>query len=177
MWVSWSRVCLQCGRPGFNPWVGKIPWRRERILTPVFWPGEFHGPCSLWGRKEVDTTECLSLSLSVARDAVRVLSWVCSVPWHRTRACLPRGRASLTGASCSAPGSLLGWVHTGGCGLSPESRSLRALRWAGPSVPASHDVRAWPASPQTCSSPRRGAPRLPVWGERRSGRRIPGEQG
>ena len=20
-------VCLQCGRPGFNPWVGKIPWR------------------------------------------------------------------------------------------------------------------------------------------------------
>ena len=34
---------LQCGRPGFNPWVGKIPWRRERLHTPVFWPGEFHG--------------------------------------------------------------------------------------------------------------------------------------
>ena len=28
---------------GFDPWVGKIPWRRERLLTPVFWPGEFHG--------------------------------------------------------------------------------------------------------------------------------------
>ena len=28
--------------PGFNPWVGKIPWRRERLPTPVFWPGEFH---------------------------------------------------------------------------------------------------------------------------------------
>ena len=28
---------------GFNPWVGKIPWRRERLPTPVFWPGEFHG--------------------------------------------------------------------------------------------------------------------------------------
>ena len=27
----------------FNPWVGKIPWRRERLPTPVFWPGEFHG--------------------------------------------------------------------------------------------------------------------------------------
>ena len=25
------------------PWVGKIPWRRERLPTPVFWPGEFHG--------------------------------------------------------------------------------------------------------------------------------------
>ena len=26
-----------------NPWVGKIPWRREQLPTPVFWPGEFHG--------------------------------------------------------------------------------------------------------------------------------------
>ena len=29
-------------RPGFDPWVGKIPWRRERLPTPAFWPGEFH---------------------------------------------------------------------------------------------------------------------------------------
>ena len=28
---------------GFNPWVGKIPWRRERLPTQVFWPGEVHG--------------------------------------------------------------------------------------------------------------------------------------
>ena len=48
---------LQCGRPGFNPWVGKIPWRRERLPTPVFWPGEFHGLYSPWGCKELDTTE------------------------------------------------------------------------------------------------------------------------
>ena len=34
---------LQCRRPGFNSRVGKIPWRRERLPTPVFWPGEFHG--------------------------------------------------------------------------------------------------------------------------------------
>ena len=27
LWLSWSRVCLQCWRPGFSPWVGKIPWR------------------------------------------------------------------------------------------------------------------------------------------------------
>ena len=46
--------------PGFNPWLGKIPWRRERLSTPVFWPGEFHG-YSPWGRKESDTTERLSL--------------------------------------------------------------------------------------------------------------------
>ena len=53
---------LQCRRPEFNPWVGKIPWRRERLPTPVFWPGEFHGLYSTWGPKELDTTEWLSLS-------------------------------------------------------------------------------------------------------------------
>ena len=25
----WLRICLQCGRPGFDPWIWKIPWRRE----------------------------------------------------------------------------------------------------------------------------------------------------
>ena len=38
-----KRIPLQCGRPGFDPWVGKIPWRRKRLPTPVFWPKEFHG--------------------------------------------------------------------------------------------------------------------------------------
>ena len=37
LWLSWSGVHLQFGRPGFNPWVGKISWRRERLPTPVFW--------------------------------------------------------------------------------------------------------------------------------------------
>ena len=35
------------GRPGFNPWVGKIPWRRKWHPTPVFFPGEPHGQSSL----------------------------------------------------------------------------------------------------------------------------------
>ena len=51
LWLSWSRIHLQCGRPGFNPRVGKIPWRRERLPTPVFWPGEFHGLYSPWVAK------------------------------------------------------------------------------------------------------------------------------
>ena len=41
-WVSWYRILLQSGRPGFHLWVGKIPWRREWLPTAVFWPGEFH---------------------------------------------------------------------------------------------------------------------------------------
>ena len=50
------------GRPGLDPQVGKIPWKRERLPTPVFWPGEFQGPNSSWGLKESDMTERLSLS-------------------------------------------------------------------------------------------------------------------
>ena len=41
----------------FDPWVGTIPWRRERVPTPVFWPGEFHGLYSSRGCKESNTTE------------------------------------------------------------------------------------------------------------------------
>ena len=39
-WLRWLRICLQCRRPGFNPWVGKIPWVRVWQPTPVFSPGE-----------------------------------------------------------------------------------------------------------------------------------------
>ena len=45
-------------------WVGEILWRRERLPTAVFWPGEFHGLYSPWGCKESDMTEQLSLSLT-----------------------------------------------------------------------------------------------------------------
>ena len=62
LWLSLERICLQCGRPGFNSWVGKIPWRREKLPTPGFWPGEFHGLYSPWSHKESDITEQLSLS-------------------------------------------------------------------------------------------------------------------
>ena len=31
-----KRICLQCGRSGFDPWVGKMPWRREQLPTLVF---------------------------------------------------------------------------------------------------------------------------------------------
>ena len=39
----------QCKRPKFSPWVGKIPWRREWLTTPVFLPGESHGQRGLAG--------------------------------------------------------------------------------------------------------------------------------
>ena len=50
------RLHLQCRRPGFYPWVGKIPWERKWQPTPVFLPGESHRQRSLvgyspWGHK------------------------------------------------------------------------------------------------------------------------------
>ena len=88
----------------FDSWVGKIPWRRDRLPTPVslgfpdssvgkesackagdlgsipglgrslgegkgspvFWPGEFHGLYSPWGRKASHTTEQLHFHFSLS---------------------------------------------------------------------------------------------------------------
>ena len=49
------RICLQCGRPSFHLWVGKVPWRREWLPTPVFLPGEFYGQRNLVGLLSMGT--------------------------------------------------------------------------------------------------------------------------
>ena len=54
--------------PRFDPWVGKIPWRRKWLPNPLFLPGEFDGQRSLevyspWSHKESNMTEQLTLSL------------------------------------------------------------------------------------------------------------------
>ena len=50
----------------WETWVQSLSWedplRPEQLPTPVFWPGEFHGLYYPWCRKELDTTERLSLS-------------------------------------------------------------------------------------------------------------------
>ena len=48
-WLRWERICLQCRRPLFSFWVGKIPWRRGWLHTPVLLLGESHGQRSLTG--------------------------------------------------------------------------------------------------------------------------------
>ena len=48
-WLSGKETACQCKRPGFDPWVRKIPWKRKWQPTPVFLPGEFHGQRSLVG--------------------------------------------------------------------------------------------------------------------------------
>ena len=48
----------------FDPWVGKIPWRREGQPTPVFLPGESmdRGAWPPWGCKKSDTSDRLTLT-------------------------------------------------------------------------------------------------------------------
>ena len=63
-WLSGKASICQCRRHKrhrFDPWVGKIPWRKKRQSTPVFLPGKAHGQRSLvgyspWGHKESDVT-------------------------------------------------------------------------------------------------------------------------
>ena len=74
--LRWQRIFLQCRRPGFYPWVGRIQWRREWLPIPVFLPGKFHEQrslvgCSPWGHKESHTTEQLTCTRTASTE-----SWV-----------------------------------------------------------------------------------------------------
>ena len=104
--ISWAslvaqmvkkRIGLQCGRCGFNPWVGKIPWRRAWQPTPVFLPGESRGQrglegCSPRGHKESATTEqqhgmvCVSTQGTHLR--IKQLFWGCEWKGIRFLVCL-----------------------------------------------------------------------------------------
>ena len=107
------RICLQCRRPGFNPWVWKISWRRKWLPTPISLLGEFHGQRRLvgyspWGHKELDTTELLTLSPSLFTRE----------PWlkrNEPRFCLCSG---TTGLGLGFGGE---WVQTRDCTEDPQA--------------------------------------------------------
>ena len=76
-------ICLQCGRLGFNPWLGN-PLERKWHPTPVLLPGKSHGWRSLvsytpWGHKESDTAERLHFHFHALEKAMAtyssVLAW------------------------------------------------------------------------------------------------------
>ena len=61
-------------RLGFNPWVGKILWRRAWQPTPGFLPGESHGQGRLvdysqWGRTELGMTEATQCTHTVKKNS------------------------------------------------------------------------------------------------------------
>ena len=63
----------------FDPWVGRIPWRRKWQPVPAFLPGESHGQWSLasyspWGCKESNMTE-------------HTCSWIAEGQTHKKQLC------------------------------------------------------------------------------------------
>ena len=87
-WLSDKESDCQCRRHkrwGFDPWVGKIPWRRKCQPASVFLPRKFHGQRSLvgyspkWGQRESDTNERLSSQHTLTRVTWELNSW--SVFW------------------------------------------------------------------------------------------------
>ena len=90
-WRSGKESACQCRRherQEFDPWVGKIPWRRKWKPTPVFLPRKFHGQRSLascyspWGRKRIGHDWATqhkhtrsSLTPQVGKERDRMLLW------------------------------------------------------------------------------------------------------
>ena len=87
---------LQYRKPGFDPCVEKIPWRKKGQPTPVLLPGKSHGQSSLaayspWGCQRVRHDQVMSthgaiLTLTPQRVAQRVR-------------CMPRAICLLSGTS------------------------------------------------------------------------------
>ena len=115
-WLRWYRICLPCRRSGFEPWVGKLAWRKAWQPTPVFLPGESpwtEEPGGLqsmrlqrvrddWAIKH-STTLWLGFGLSNrfrVNDQNRVSNQTLE-PWTK-----PKGTLSLSGASSPCSGML-----------------------------------------------------------------------
>ena len=77
-----------CWRPGFNPWVGKNPWRRHEYPLQYSCLENPHGQRSLmgycpWGRKESDMTEELSTHHIINNFwTLQLIHWAVQLPRH-----------------------------------------------------------------------------------------------
>ena len=80
-WLRWWIICLQCKRPRFDPWVRKIPWRREWLPTQVFLSGEFCGQRTLAGSGVTRVGHNLSTKPPPPPPPPPCLTWV----WVRGR--------------------------------------------------------------------------------------------
>ena len=83
-----KKICLQCRRPGFDPWVRQIPGRRKWLSSPVLLPEESYTQRNLvgyspWCHKEYDMTEGVTLAtlmnwslIYLINDSYHSLSWL-----------------------------------------------------------------------------------------------------
>ena len=124
-----ARQFRRLGRHGFEPQVGKIPWRRKWQLTQVFLPGESHGQrsladCSPWGCKK-SNRESVGTHVGAQTHRafeIRLLTHQCSV---RTVSLAP-GLWTIWWAFCSRirgqgrwKGTFAVWALNMLCGSGP----------------------------------------------------------
>ena len=100
--AQWWRICQQSRRPGFSPWVRKVPWNRKWQPISAFSPGKGYSP---WAPKESDTTEPLNW-----------LNWFCLKP-PPFQAVSHTEQSSL--CSTVAP-CCLRILNTAGCTCAPQ---------------------------------------------------------
>ena len=120
LWLSWERICLQCGRSGFDPWVGKIPWRRERLPTPEFWPWEFHGLYIHRVAKSPHEWATVTHSLKITVDND------CS---HEIKRCLLLGGKAMTNLDNILKSRDINFANKGLCSQSCGFTSSRVWMW------------------------------------------------
>ena len=72
---------------GFNPWFGKIPWRRKWQPTPVFLPGEPHGQILVGCSRGVETS-LTRQRLSTAQHRLECGGWFSIWVGHWEQRCL-----------------------------------------------------------------------------------------
>ena len=113
-WLRWYRICLHCRRPGFNPWVRKIPWGREWLPAPVFLPGDFHGQRSLEGYSPCGHKR-------VGQDWATITFIFPMVMVNCPSRCIS---LSLSFFCCGACGILVPWPSNKPVPLALESQSL-----------------------------------------------------
>ena len=115
--------CRRCRRCGFDPWVGKIPWRREWQPTPVFLPGEFHGQrslpgYSLWGCKESAMTEeisvwCMHTHRHARTHTILYHITPCSVAWWKWKRAKVGLKLNIKKIKIMAFGPIASWEIDG----------------------------------------------------------------
>ena len=126
-----SCQCRRCRRHGFDPWVGKILWRRKWQPTAVSLPGECHGQRSLAGYspgdlRESDTTEWLRAHTPLdpsAEDGAHFQGW---------------------GLTLSELGSTPSWLPWAEAASAPTQLAFNLQVWeATPCVIMSWDSSGW----------------------------------
>ena len=134
-WRPGKEPICQCKRPGFNPWVGKIPWRKKWQPPPVFLPGEPHGQRRLagyspMGCKEPDTEE---LSLNKQASKATLLTRI-----RGETGMHPSSRSTVPATrSCSAPPSPDSCPDPAPCGAGSRGAASRLFPELWPPPPPS----------------------------------------